>query len=186
MRNLTIWQSVSAEKDKRRFMKYVISIGTNMGDKLQNMERAIEAINSIMYTDVMDASAVYQTEPVGYAEQDSFYNAVLLVDSVLKPHEMLCICLGIEAGFGRVRTIKNGPRILDLDIIFAEGEEINTSKLIVPHPRYNERRFVLKPMLDIFPNGEAFGIKFKHFIDNIKGQDVEKIAAISEALIVGK
>ncbi len=167
-------------------MKYVISIGTNMGDKMQNIERAVEAINSIPYTDVIDASAVYQTEPVGYARQDDFYNAVLLVSSVLDPHEMLGVCLGIEAGFGRIRAIKDGPRILDLDIIFAEGEEIKTANLIVPHPRFDKRRFVLEPMLDIFPNGEAFGIEFKHFIDDIEGQAVRKTAVISEALIVGE
>lgn len=167
-------------------MRYVISIGTNIGDKMQNIEKAVEAINSIPYTDVIDSSAVYQTEPVGYARQDDFYNAVLLIDSVLDPHEMLGACLGIEAGFGRIRAIKDGPRILDLDIIFAEGEKINTANLIVPHPRFSERRFVLEPMLDLFPDGTAFGIAFADFIDSIDGQGVQKVAAISEDLIVGE
>lgn len=167
-------------------MKYVISIGTNLGDKMKNIEKAVEAINSIPYTDVIHASAVYQTEPVGYARQDDFYNAALLVDSVLDPHEMLGVCLGIEGGFGRIRGIKDGPRILDLDIIFAENLEINTKNLIVPHPRFSERRFVLEPMLDLFPGGTAFGIDFAKYIDGIKGQEVQKTAVINEDLIVGE
>lgn len=164
-------------------MKYIISVGTNMGDRMANIVRAIEALNSIPYTDVIATSSVYQTEPVGYARQDDFYNAVLLVSTVLNPHEMLGACLGIEAGFGRVRALKNGPRILDLDVIFAENQEIDEPNLIVPHPRYHERRFVLEPMLELFPQGEAFGIEFAHYIDQIDGQEIQIIASIDPNLL---
>lgn len=156
-------------------MQYVISVGTNLGDKKKNIDNAIDAINNIPYTDVVKMSNIYKTEPVGYARQDDFYNAILLVESQFDPHEMLGICLGVEAGLGRIRALKNGPRILDLDIIFVEGEEIKTPNLIVPHPRYHERRFVLEPMLDVFPDGEAFGREYKHFIDDIDGQYIERI-----------
>lgn len=156
-------------------MQYVISVGTNLGDKKKNIDNAIDAINNIPYTDVVKMSNIYKTEPVGYARQDDFYNAILLVESQFDPHEMLGICLGVEAGLGRIRALKNGPRILDLDIIFVEGEEIKTPNLIVPHPRYHERRFVLEPMLDVFPSGEAFGREFKHFIDDIDGQYIERV-----------
>ncbi len=156
-------------------MYYVISAGTNMGNRKENIQKAIESINNIPYTDVISSSAVYETEPVGYARQDNFYNAVLLVKSQFEPHEMLGICLGIESGFGRVRGLKNGPRILDLDIIFAENMVINSPNLIVPHPRYSQRRFVLEPMLDIFTDGTAFGNEFKHFIDEIEGQEIKKL-----------
>lgn len=98
-------------------MRYILSVGTNLGDRKGNIERAVDALNNIPYTDVVSVSSIYETEPVGYARQDDFYNAVLVVTSQFEPHEMLGICLGIESGVGRVRGIKNGPRILDLDII---------------------------------------------------------------------
>lgn len=156
-------------------MYYVLSVGTNMGDRKKNIENAVNALNNLPYTDVISSSAIYQTEPVGYARQDDFYNAVLLVKSQFNPHEMLGICMGIESGFGRIRGIKDGPRILDLDIIFAQNMLIESDNLTVPHPRYSQRRFVLEPMLDIFTDGIAFGIDFKKYIDDIEGQYVEKI-----------
>lgn len=164
-------------------MEYVLSMGTNIGDRKQNIEKALESINSIPYTDVIKCSKIYETEPVGYARQDDFYNVALLVKSDFEPHEMLGICLGIEAGFGRKRGIKNGPRVLDIDLILAENQKIASKNLEVPHPRYNERRFVLEPMLDIFPNGIAFGIDFKKYISKIEGQGVRAVCEIDDGLI---
>lgn len=165
-------------------MQYILSIGTNMGDKKLNIENAINALNNIPYTDVIKVSSIYQTEPVGYLRQDDFYNAVMLVQSQFEPHEMLGICMGIESGFGRVRAFQNGPRILDLDLIFAENQEIDTRNLTIPHPRYHERRFVLEPMLEMFPSGEIFGINFEQYISKIDGQLIQKIDQINPDLIV--
>ncbi|MDD6728259.1 MAG: 2-amino-4-hydroxy-6-hydroxymethyldihydropteridine diphosphokinase [Eubacteriales bacterium] len=156
-------------------MEYIISVGTNMGDRKENIDRAIESINLLPYTDVIRQSSVYETEPVGYARQQNFYNIALVVESVFEPGEMLGACLGIESGFGRLRTVRNGPRIIDLDIIFAEDAEINSRNLIVPHPRYHERRFVLEPLLELFPDGTAYGIEFKHYLDEIDGQEIIKL-----------
>ena len=156
-------------------MDYILSLGTNIGDRKNNIEKAIEAINSIPYTDVKKMSSVYETEPVGYAKQDDFYNCVAYVSSRLEPNEMLGACLGIESGFGRLRTVRNGPRVIDLDIIFAEDCEIETRNLVVPHPRYSERRFVLEPLLELYPNGVVYGIDFKPYIDKIEGQDITRL-----------
>lgn len=156
-------------------MEYILSLGTNLGDRKRNIERAVEAINSIPYTDVEKMSSVYETEPVGYARQDNFYNCVVYVVSKFEPNEMLGICLGIEAGFGRERGLKNGPRILDIDVIFADNQKIKTRNLEVPHPRYHERRFVLEPLLEIFPDGKVFGMEFKHYISKIEGQEIKKL-----------
>ena len=156
-------------------MEYILSLGTNLGDRKRNIERAVEAINSIPYTDVEKMSSVYETEPVGYARQDNFYNCVVYVVSKFEPNEMLGICLGIEAGFGRERGLKNGPRILDIDVIFADNQKIKTRNLEVPHPRYHERRFVLEPLLEIFPDGKVFGMEFKHYISKIEGQQIKKL-----------
>ena len=100
-------------------MYYVLSAGTNLGDRLANLTYCREALDLVPGTHVVSASAVYQTQPVGYARQDDFYNVCFLVESRLNPHEMLGVCLGLEAGLGRVRGVKNGPRVLDVDVIFA-------------------------------------------------------------------
>lgn len=165
-------------------MTYVISVGTNLGDRKQNIINAIDALNNIPYTDVVKVSSIYQTEPVGYARQDDFYNVVMVVKSQYEPHEMLGICLGIESGLGRIRTIRFGPRVIDLDIIFADNEVINDRNLIVPHERYHERRFVLQPMLEIFPDGKFCDIDFAHHIDSIVGQDITLVDNIDKNIIV--
>ncbi len=164
-------------------MKYVLCLGTNIGERAENIEKAINAINLLPYTDVLRRSAIYETEPVGYARQQNFYNCALEVESSFEPHEMLGICLGIEAGFGRKRGFANGPRILDIDILLAENKRIETKNLSLPHPRMLERRFVLAPMLDLYPAGEAFGFEFASFLDNIVGQEIRKIDEPQEYIV---
>ncbi len=156
-------------------MKYILGIGTNIGNRKENIEKCIEAINLTPYTDVLIRSGIYETEPVGYARQQNFYNCNLLVESQLEPHEMLGMCLGIESAFGRKRGIKNGPRILDVDLLMAEDYTTHTKNLTLPHPRMFERRFVLQPLLDIFESGTAFNVDFSSFLDKIEGQEVIKI-----------
>lgn len=156
-------------------MEYIISIGTNIGDRRANIEKCIECINLLPATKVTGQSAVYETEPVGYENQDNFYNIVLKAESAFEPHEMLGACLGIEAAFGRVRTIRFGPRILDIDIIFAENEVIDSKNLTVPHPRFRERRFVLEPLLDLFENGIVYGVDIKPFIAALEGQEIKRL-----------
>lgn len=113
-------------------MKYILGIGTNIGNRKENIEKCIEAINLTPYTDVLIRSGIYETEPVGYARQQNFYNCNLLVESQLEPHEMLGMCLGIESAFGRKRGIKNGPRILDVDLLMAEDYTTHTKNLTPP------------------------------------------------------
>lgn len=130
-------------------MKAYLGIGTNIGDKLQNLAEAISALNLLPLTKVTDCSDVYETDPVGYANQDDFLNIVVEVETELNSDNLLGAALGIEAGIGRVRTIKNGPRIIDIDLLLYENEVKNTNTLVLPHPRMMERDFVLKPLLDL-------------------------------------
>ncbi len=146
-----------------------------MGNRKQNIEDAISAFDLVPKTKVLRTSSLYETEPVGYAEQDSFYNACMEVESTFTPNEILGVCLGIEAGFGRVRQIKNGPRVLDLDVILAEDNSIGTENLTVPHPRFKERRFVMIPLLELFPDGSAYGIPFSKHLLGIKGQGIRQL-----------
>lgn len=159
-------------------MKYVLSLGTNIGDRKANLSSAVKSLNLVPETKVIKCSSVYETEPVGYAEQDDFYNIAVLLESNFEPNEMLGVCMGLEAGFNRVREFKNGPRILDADVIFCENLQIKTKNLILPHPRYFERRFVLEPMLELFPSGEFCGTDFKKFIHDIDGQAVRIACAL--------
>lgn len=165
-------------REKGKIMTYVLAIGTNIGNRKENIDSAVGAINLVPKTSVIACSSIYETQPVGYDEQDDFYNAAVLVESGLDPHEMLGVCLGIEAGFGRVRQIKNGPRILDIDLIFAEGKVINSENLICPHPRYSERRFVLEPLLELFPDGNFFDNNFLKSAETIDGQYVRVVDRI--------
>lgn len=126
-----------------------LGIGTNIGDRLQNLIDTVEALNLLPLTKVIEVSNVYETEPVGYANQDDFLNIVVSVSTELNAHNLLGAALGIEAGMGRIRTIKNGPRIIDVDLLMYEKENIDSLTLTLPHPRMLERNFVLKPLLDL-------------------------------------
>ncbi len=155
-------------------MKYVLGLGTNMGERIENLKNAVDALNHIPQTAVQRLSAVYETSPVGYARQQDFYNCAVLCESALEPHEMLGVCLGIESGLGRVRNFKNGPRIIDIDLLLAEEKIIKTPNLIVPHPHIRERLFVLLPLLDLFDSGVAYGFDFAAEIGKITDQQITK------------
>lgn len=130
-------------------MKAYLGVGTNIGDRMKNLQDSIDALNLLPLTTVTDVSNVYETDPVGYDNQDDFLNIVVEVETELNPDNLLGACLGIEAGLGRIRTIKNGPRIIDIDLLLYENETSNTQTLVLPHPRMMERNFVLKPLLDL-------------------------------------
>lgn len=126
-----------------------LGIGTNIGDRLQNLIDTVEALSLLPLTKVIEVSNVYETAPVGYANQDDFLNIVVAVSTELNAHNLLGAALGIEAGMGRIRTIKNGPRIIDVDLLMYESESLDSHTLTLPHPRMLERNFVLKPLLDL-------------------------------------
>lgn len=134
----------------------VLGIGTNMGNRIQNLIDAVEAVNLLPKTKVVEVSNVYETDPVGYNNQDDFLNIVLTVSTELNAHNLLGAALGIEAGMGRVRTIKNGPRVIDIDLLLYGNEKYDTETLVLPHPRMLERNFVLKPLLDLDFESEIY------------------------------
>lgn len=141
-------------------MTAYLGIGTNIGDRLQNLIDAVEALELLPMTKVIEVSNVYETEPVGYDNQDKFLNIAVAVSTELTADNLLGASLGIEAGMGRVRTIKNGPRIIDVDLLLYENEKYNTKTLVLPHPRMLERNFVLKPLLDLNINNEIYSTDY--------------------------
>lgn len=141
-------------------MKAVLGIGTNIGERKNNIENAIEALNLLPNTKVIKTSKIYETEPWGYVDQSRFLNCALILETELSPNALLGACLGIEAGLGRVREFKNGPRIIDIDLLLIEGFSSSTEELTVPHRFILQRDFVLVPLHDLFQENIAFGFDF--------------------------
>lgn len=135
----------------------VLALGGNLGDRMEALRRAADALDALVDTRVEAVSNVYETDPVGYTDQPPFLNAALLVETGLSPHALLGACLGIEAALGRVRTIKNGPRTVDIDLLMMEGVTCGEAELTLPHPRMRQRAFVLIPMRDLFADLCVFG-----------------------------
>lgn len=150
--------------------KAVIALGTNMGNRIANINQAVRAISRLPGVKIIAGSSVYETEPVGYKDQENFYNAVVLVEANVSPAMLLGGCLGIEAAMGRERVIENGPRIIDLDLLIYENYKSDSFELTLPHPRMLERAFVMKPLLDLFPSGRALGVSFGPALSEI-GED---------------
>lgn len=140
--------------------KAVIALGSNMGNRMENLNDALRALVKVPGVTLLECSHIYETEPWGITHQPSFLNAAVLVESELSPFTLLGACLGIEAGMGRVRTIKNGPRIIDLDLLLYESYKNESRELTLPHPRILERAFVMAPLNDLFPSGRALGLFF--------------------------
>jgi len=138
-----------------------LGLGSNLGDKLENLRAALRLLAGAadltegqagIFPKIRAISSLYRTEPVGYREQDWFLNAAAHVATGLSPHELLARLLVIEQELGRVRTIRNGPRTIDLDILLWDDLVLGDSDLIIPHPRLHERLFVLAPLAEIAPD----------------------------------
>lgn len=128
-----------------------ISIGSNLGDREQNLKNACSLLNKEKEIELLNTSSIYETDPVGYTDQGKFLNIVVKIETQLVAESLLEKCLEIEIELGRIREIRWGPRTIDLDILLYNNENIETEKLIVPHPRMHERAFVLVPLLEIDP-----------------------------------
>jgi len=147
-------------------MKYVIALGSNLGDRQSILIHAIDSIKLI--AEVIAVSSFYETNPVGGPEQPNYLNGVVIVNSEKLPEELLKLLQEIENSAGRTREIKWGARTLDLDLISAGEIQMETEFLTLPHPRAHERAFVLQPWIEIEPGGAIVG----------KGQINDLLAAL--------
>jgi 2-amino-4-hydroxy-6-hydroxymethyldihydropteridine diphosphokinase len=130
-------------------MKAVIALGSNIGDPKENLDIAIALLREA--TELEKVSSYYITKPVGNEDQPDFVNAVCIIETELPAMELLKMLHGIEKAMGRVRIIKWGPRIIDLDIIQYGSLLSSAEELTLPHPRAHERKFVLEPWAEIDP-----------------------------------
>ena len=130
-----------------------IALGSNIGDRELNLLRAVAEVGKMPESKVTALSSFYETSPVGNVIQEVFYNAVLRLTTQLDARSLLVNLQRIEnETFKRVRTIHQGPRSMDLDLLLYGDKVINEKDLVVPHPRLTERRFVLEPLCEIAPN----------------------------------
>ncbi len=129
-----------------------LGLGSNLGDRLEHLQRALDALGAADGIEVVAVSSVYETAPVGGPAQDDFLNAVVAVDTDLAPPALLAVGMTLEARESRVRTVRWGPRTLDVDILLYGDEHVDAPDLQIPHPRMHERGFVLAPLHDVAPD----------------------------------
>lgn len=128
-----------------------LGLGGNLGDPAAAMAAALQALDGEAAVSVFAVSSLYRTPPWGVVDQPDFHNAVAAVDTTLSAEALLHLCLDIERSLKRVRAERWGPRLIDIDILLFGDQHIDKAGLHVPHPRMNERAFVLLPLAEIAP-----------------------------------
>ena len=126
-----------------------LGLGSNLGDRAALLAAAVDRLVAV---GLVRVSPTYETDPVGGPEQDAFLNIVAELDTDLSARQLLGVCVRLEIAAERERVERWGPRTLDVDVLWVDGEEVDEPDLVVPHPRLWERRFVLAPLRDLAPD----------------------------------
>ena len=126
-----------------------IGIGSNIGDRHGYIDRAIEALKAVRHVEVKRVSTIYETDPVGGVPQGKFLNGVIEIETALDPHGLLKALNRIERALGRTRKEKNGPRTIDLDILYYGEDVVEDEGLTIPHPKICQREFVLRGLREL-------------------------------------
>jgi 2-amino-4-hydroxy-6-hydroxymethyldihydropteridine diphosphokinase len=155
----------------------VVALGSNLEDPKAQVRRAFAELDGLPGTRVLARSSLWETAPVGYADQPAFVNACALVETTLAPRQLLDGLLAIERAHGRVRDRPNGPRTLDLDIVLYGEAAHHEEGLTLPHPRAHERAFVLAPLLEVWPDAVIPGRGHaSQYRERVGGQAIERLA----------
>lgn len=153
----------------------VISLGSNLGDRLEHLQQAVNAVLEAPGINGVHVSPVYETAPVGGPEQDDYLNAILVVDTVLSCRVLLERAKSVEGALGRVRGERWGARVIDVDLVDYAGEKSDEQDLLLPHPRAHERAFVLAPWYDVDPDAEIVGHgPVGDLLAGLRGQQVHR------------
>ncbi|MBC1335061.1 2-amino-4-hydroxy-6-hydroxymethyldihydropteridine diphosphokinase [Listeria booriae] len=132
-----------------------LSIGTNIGNRQENLENALKSLNQTENIKITHVSSVYETDPVGFEDQDAFLNIAVALETTLDQETLLQTGLNIETELGRVRLIRWGPRLIDIDLLLYDDIKQQSPTLELPHPRMTERAFVMIPLQEIAPDVAA-------------------------------
>ncbi len=152
-----------------------VALGANIGEPVQHLRAAVRDLDALAGTRVVARSSLYRSAPVGLLDQPDFINAVVAVDTTLTPLELLRQLMAIEALHGRVRSIPNAPRTLDLDLLLHGDSVLAGTELTLPHPRMHQRAFVLLPLLEIAPDTRLPGLGLaREFLEQVAGQDIHR------------
>ena len=135
----------------KSYFDAILALGSNLGNRRENLVSACSRIER--FARILGRSRFYETDPEGYENQPRFLNAALHVRTTASALELLEACQRVEASLGRVRSFRNAPRPIDIDIIFFEDETFDDEFLTIPHPRWNSREFVITPLLDLLEAG---------------------------------
>jgi 2-amino-4-hydroxy-6-hydroxymethyldihydropteridine diphosphokinase len=153
----------------------IVALGTNLGDKAANIDRAIELLTERGDIRLLARSRNYATEPWGKTDQDWFVNAAIGVATELAPRELLARCKEIEQRMGRVVTEKWGPRVIDLDLLVYRDTTLSDPDLVLPHPHIGARAFVLAPLMDIAPDLVINGKSVREMYKGIDAASVQPL-----------
>ncbi|RCX11266.1 2-amino-4-hydroxy-6-hydroxymethyldihydropteridine diphosphokinase [Anaerobacterium chartisolvens] len=155
--------------------KVYIALGSNLGERESNLRNAVEHISNIDGLTVDKLSHIYETDPVGYLEQDRFLNMVIAAATDIEPLELLGKLQGIEDRMGRTREIHWGPRTMDIDMLIYGDKKINLPCLKIPHPQMLKRAFVLIPFKDVYDCPEVLGADINKLIQSCGDRDGIKL-----------
>lgn len=150
-----------------------LALGSNMGNRLSNLRAVTNNLTPQMA--VKNKSSVYETPPWGFAEQAPFLNQVVMARTYLKPEALLGHLKRLETALGRIPNFKNGPRLIDIDILFYDDLVMDTAALDIPHPRLHERAFVLVPLAEIAPDliHPVLGKPVHELLDGVDRSDIK-------------
>ena len=154
-----------------------VAFGANLGEPFETLRAAAVAVGRRPGVELVAGSPIYRTRPIGPPGQPDYANAVARVETTLTADALLDALHAVESEFGRVRDVRFGPRTLDLDLIWYEGEERADDRLTLPHPRAHEREFVLRPLADLDPEVVLRGRRAGDWLAGLDPQGVEATGA---------
>lgn len=158
------------QSDKQADIAY-IGIGSNIGQREHWLEQAVMSLDEHPAIEVTRCSSVYETEPIGYVDQPDFLNMVVEIATELEPYELLQACMDMERKLGRERRVHWGPRTIDLDVLLFGDRRMSSEELTLPHPRMDERLFVLIPLMEIMSQQSAYFEFLKQRLETMEGKD---------------
>jgi len=160
-----------------------VALGSNLGDRRRHLEEAVRAMRRT--SEVAKISSLFESDPVGGPLQDRYLNAVVELRTAFSAFRLLQVLGELERAAGRVRTVRFGPRTLDLDLLWWNGEALRSDVLTLPHPRAHERRFVLEPWAEIWPDGVLRGRRLSEWLACAPSGGLARIAGPEWAVDAG-